>query len=478
MPGPSTQPPVIDVLGRDALLGLTYRALAADAEPAQAQLTLRRIEHTASDYTVLAQKRSQLRSALEIAKGHARDAQREATRLDLDLQLFNERYPPPPVKRGLFAPKRTAEQQKHDAVRAEQQQQLGLARQDAGRLQAKADELDKQAHVVDELYARITVEREEQNGRFRREVAAGVLSLVALGHSMQAREVLAEGRRMLRGDLVLGALWVLVALFSEGAAAAERELKETQLIWEQHPDPVSRVLQGYLKLLRGERLTYEALGVFPRVNFSHAGLWRLYLLLGALAGWPTEHDAPDSAGLWPTLRALWYYASQGDSAEWELRDGPHGVAEWAGQQDIVCRTLVANLLLRTGRTEYIPHAAGFGGLADIPPLHYIPKPKRTGDAWPELLPLLAKQPLPDWPLPLHQQWTAALACHTVIAAQIYGPSELYAQWLAESHGWPVSNLHWWTQAQLRSEPGILSNLRADEPGLIRQATAFPGSTGD
>jgi hypothetical protein len=302
-------------------------------------------------------------------------------------------------------------------------------------------------------------------------VAAGVLALVALGDAPRAREVLAEGRRMLRGDLVLGALWVLVALFEEGLEAAARELKETHLIWEQHPDPVARVLEAYLKLLRGQALDRQAVGIFPHGNFSHSALWRLYLLLGALAGWPPDADAPAAGALLgATLRAVWYCQAQGAACEWQLSDGPAGVAEWAGKQDTVCRVLVANLLLRCGREEYIPQAAGFSGLVDIPPLHYIPKPKKQGQPWPELLPLLAKQPLADWPLPLAKAWTAALANHVLLAARHHGPPELYAQWLAESHGWPVSNLHWWVQAELRGEPALLNNLRAEAAGLVELST--------
>jgi hypothetical protein len=36
----------------------------------------------------------------------------------------------------------------------------------------------------------------------------------------------------------------------------------------------------------------------------------------------------------------------------------------------------------------------------------------------------------------------------------------------------VSNLHWWTQALLRDEPGIRNNLRDDPQGLF----AVPGAT--
>lgn len=457
--------PLLNPLGHDTLLGLLYRALAADADPAQAQLTLRRIEHCSGEFTVASQRRSQLRGAVEIAQSHALNARREASRIDLDLQLFTERYPQQ-RKRGLFLPRHSPEQLQIEQQRSELQGQLNLAREDASQLQAKLDELSRQAALVDKLHARLSEDREELNQRFRQEVAAGVLSLVALGEVAHAREVLADGRRMLRGDLVLGCLWVLMALLDAGPAAAARELKETHLIWEQHPDPVARILEAYLKLLRGEQLNRQALGIFPRGNFTHPSLWRLYLLLGALAGWPPEHGQPDCAGLESTLRVLWQWRSQHGQAAWELRDGPLALAKWAGTQDLVCRLTLANLLLRCGLWREIPWAAGFSGLADIEPLHYIPRPKRSGQAWPALLPLLAKQELSAWPLPLRSAWSAGLACHVLLAAEQHAPPELFAQWLEESQGWPVSNLHWWTQAKLRHNPGLLNNLRSEAAGLF------------
>lgn len=458
--------PVLRLLGRDALLGLCYRALAADADPTQAQLSLRRIEHNAGEYTVAAQKRSQLRGALEIAQNHALNARREAQRLNLDLQLFNERYPPPPKKRGLFAPKRGPEQRARDTERGELEQQLALARQDADNMTAKAAELAQAAAKAEGLHQHLASEREELNARFRREVAAGVLALLALDEGEQAREVLAGGRRQLRGDLVLGSLWVLSGLFTDGPSAAARELKETHIIWEQHPDPVARVLDGLLRLVNGETLSRETLGIFPRDNFSHAGLWRLYLLLGALAGWPPPRGAEGAADLEPTLWAVWYCQTQAGAADWGLKHSPLELAQWAAEQDTVCRCIIASLLLRCGQVRYIPYAAGFSGLADIEPLHYIPRPKHKGERWPELLGLILRQPLPAWPLPLRKDWQAALAGHVLLAAEEFGPSELYEQWLEESRGWPPSNLHFWTQARLRGEPGILANLRDGSPGLF------------
>src|SRR5438552_1133422 len=92
------------------MLGLAYRALAGTADPMKAQLSLRRIEHAAGEHTKLLEQRSQLRGALEIAAQHAVATRREAQRLDLDLQLYNERYPPLPAKRGPFPVRLTREQ--------------------------------------------------------------------------------------------------------------------------------------------------------------------------------------------------------------------------------------------------------------------------------------------------------------------------------------------------------------------------------
>jgi hypothetical protein len=470
MPGPLSPVPRLNLLGRDALLGLTYRALAGQADPAQAQLSLRRIERNAEEYTVAAQRRSILHSSLEIAAQKAKEGRRDQTRMELDLQLYNDRYPPPPPRGRLqlLAPRRTKEQQAQDAERAQLEHQLGLVRQDAEALQAKAEDLSKQARAVEQSYASLTAEREQLNVKFRSEVAAGVLNLVALGQADQARDVLAGGRQMLRGDLILAALWVLVALFADGPPAVPAALDETRLVWEQHPDPVRRVLEALVAVQGGAALNRQALGIFPRGNFSHGSLWRLYLLVGMLAGWPAEQGAPDTGGLGPTLHAGLLYQAQGADTAWPGSDSPAQAALWAGKQDVVCRTLVANLLLRCGRADLIPQAAGFDGLVDVPPLHFLanPQTKRRGQPWPELLARFKPRPLEAWPLPLGAAWPQALACHVLLAAKDHAPVELFEQWWDESRGWPSNPLQWWTQAALAEDAGLLNNVRPDPGGLF------------
>jgi hypothetical protein len=465
MPGLPAQLPRLNLLGTEALLGLAYRALAGTADPLQAQLSLRRMEHCASELTVSMQRRSQLRGAARVAQEHAVAARRDATRQELDLELYNERYPPPPAKRGLLAPRRTSDQKGQDVHRLGLGQTLDMARKDATDFETKAEQITKQLALIEQHYAALATERETLDARFRSEVAAGVLGLVSVGEGAQAREVLADGRRALRGDVLLAALWVLVALFADGDEAAADELKQLKAIWEQHPDPVPRLVTSLLALRRGEPLTREARGIFARDSFTHAGLWRLYLLVGALAGWPTEDEtASTEQVLLPTLDAVRLWAGSRHGA-WAGRDSPASAAAWAAKQDTVCRVIVVNLLLGLGKLELVPSAAGFPGLADIAPLDYIPRPKR-GQPWPPLLPNLEAQSPEAWPVAHRQPWAQALACHVLLAAQPYGPTELFEQWHAESTKWRPNSLYWWVQAHLLGEPGMLSNIRSVQDGLF------------
>ena len=178
--------------------------------------------------------------------------------------------------------------------------------------------------------------------------------------------------------------------------------------------------------------------------------------------------APDARGLTETLRIVQLYRIQGDGDEWQLPLSPGSLATWAAKRDLFARTLTANLLLRCGKVEHIPAAAGFEGLADIPPLHYFAnaKSKKPGQPWPELLPRYRAQKLTEWPLPLAAAWAQALACHVLLAARAHGPAELYAQWLSESRGWPPGTLQWWTQAALSGDAALLHNLRDDPHGLF------------
>jgi hypothetical protein len=413
---------------------------------------------------------------VEIAAQKATEARREASRLDLDLQLFNERYPPPPKRRGLLARRRTPDELRQDAQRQELEQQFALAQRDAAEVKAKSDELGKQAEAVEQAYAQLSQTREALSLRFRGELAAGVLGLVALGEAAQAREVLAEARRMQRGELAVATLWALVALLAEGPAAVLAALDETRLVWDQHADPVRHVLEALTLVQQGRGLNRQELGVFPRGNFSQPGLWRLYLLAGALAGWPYEpeaghghgHEPPDARNLAATLRAVQLYRAQGEQATWDLPLSPSALAAWAGKHDLVVRTLVANLLLRCGKPEHIPLAAGFEGLVDVPPLHYFAnvQGRKARQPWPELLPRFRAQTLTAWPSPLASAWAHALACHVLVAAQAQAPAELYAQWYAESRGWPAGVLQWWTQAHLAGDPALLHNVREEPGGLF------------
>ncbi|MDQ3023895.1 MAG: hypothetical protein M3R04_05875, partial [bacterium] len=88
--------PGINLLARSALLGLVYRALAAEADGADAPLTLRRIEQMQAQLTMLMQRQSELKASQSIAGDHATTARKSASQSQLDLRIFLEAYEPPP----------------------------------------------------------------------------------------------------------------------------------------------------------------------------------------------------------------------------------------------------------------------------------------------------------------------------------------------------------------------------------------------
>ena len=100
------------------------------------------------------------------------------------------------------------------------------------------------------------------------------------------------------------------------------------------------------------------------------------------------------------------------------------------------------------------------------------QPKRRGQFWPALQPLLAASPLPQWPPALSAPVHCALGCHVLLAARQHAPAELYEAWLAESYGWqPKDALYWWSLSTLKDDPGLLKRASAEQtfparPGLF------------
>ena len=110
--------PQLNLRSPQLLLGLCYRALAADAHPADAALTLRKLEHGQASATAQLGERSTLRANQGILRTRKRaDARAEAQRLALDLRLFNETNPPVARQRGVFIRRLSPEEQAAETQR-------------------------------------------------------------------------------------------------------------------------------------------------------------------------------------------------------------------------------------------------------------------------------------------------------------------------------------------------------------------------
>ena len=109
----------------------------------------------------------------------------------------------------------------------------------------------------------------------------------------------------------------------------------------------------------------------------------------------------------------------------------------------------------------IPQAAGLD-------LEAIPAPRHATDTWPALVPLLAMAE-PAWPGALTPVLAYALACHVLCRAQRSAPGPLYETWLAESYGWPKTDLYWWTLALCRADLNMLSNIQGQAGELFSVA---------
>jgi hypothetical protein len=247
---------------------------------------------------------------------------------------------------------------------------------------------------------------------------------------------------------------------ADGARRARAALLELRSLFEQHSDPLPRVLEALIMLREGRQLDSRALALYQSAQFSQPAHFRLSQLVSVLSGLELA-PSPQQHGLFElTLKLLAQHV--------ELARSGREPQQILLQQsdDLVCSLLEAALLLAAGQSERIPGSVGLD-------LEELGRPEPQGllqrigaalgaaakqSAGAELLTLLESLPAAAWPASLLPIWRGALACYLLLAAKDNAPEALYSAWLAQSYGWPKQDLYWWTLAGLNEDRELLRNL--------------------
>ncbi len=454
---PYPELPALHLLARPLLLGLCRRALSPTADAAQAALTARRIEHARVEQTELLKRISALKADTGITQDKALTLRTTAQQAQLDLRLFEERHPPPPPQRGLFKSRLGLEQQETEQQRARLSLLAEQAQQDAERARARAEAVSRELLLAESELGASRTQRGGYELELRDQAGAWVMEQVATGQGEGARRTLAELRRNVRGDIIVGALLVLTELFCDGPAAARLALRESAPIFEQHRDPAARVLELWISLsATGAQADPAAVppalrlaeaGLFLREQFTQPGLYRLYVLARILGQMGYDAAAVTGDPLRATYAALDAYCAAAIVAPAS-----------AVPADAFLRLLLANTLLRQGRCAEVLALPGFDAAAWQPS-------RRKREASPVLWDCVTALPLSGWPQPLQAGVCSALAGHILLAVHAVGPPQLAAAWLGESYGWPKDDFFWWTLSTLQDDPGLKRNLTG-EPGQL------------
>lgn len=449
--------PAPNLLSHPVLLGLCRRALSPGADPAQGALTARRIDHARLAQTELLKRISALKADTGITQDKALRLSHSAQQAQLDLRLFEERHPPPPSGKGLFKPKLSLEQHETEQQRSRLGALARQAQQDAEQASANAQAVSRELLLAESELKAMRAERGGYELELRDQVGAWITAQLAAGEGAAARRTLADLRRNVRGDAIVGALVVLTELFDAGPQAARQALADCTPIFEQHRDPAARVLEQWIVLYAAGAAADPAQampaarlhesGLYLREQFTQPGLYRLYGLARILGG--LGYDATPVAA--DPLRDT-YAAVEG------FISGT--VPEPRGQppDDVFLRLLLAGSLLCAGRCEEVLDLAGFDAA------HWQP-PKRKRETVPVLWECVTALEFPAWPQPLQAGVQAALAMHILLAAHAAGPEQLAAAWLSESYGWPKDDFFWWGLSTLQRDPGLQRNITA-EPGQL------------
>ncbi len=502
--------PRLNLRSPRVLLPLIYRALAGRADPAQAQLTQRRIEHSQAEGTELAKQLSELRARVGISQDKADKARQAATQASLDLRIFMETYEEPRGS-GLFKPRLSLEQKQKqlhkaelEAINADAQADSRARAAEAAAIAARLAEVEAAAEtnrearwklgellseeLAAEVLGRLCTAMEEAWRALQASSEAsdspqgstgvspsGDANLLAQPQLQEARalclEQLGALRRSVRGDLMVAVLCVLTELLApagggNAVAGARRALIDVGAILQQHRDPAQRLLECLIRWWAGESLGLADIGIFSSGHYGHPALLRLYELLRVLAGLGYDEgelereSAPPEHG--STILMLHeYQRALSPSPDWEALNDEL-LAEFAADGDVFQRLLAANLLLERGGIDRLVQAAtAEAGTPDAA--------RRAGNLAhkpDELLQLLGRGSLHSWPAAAQPVFVSALGCHVLLAARINAPDWVYGQWLQESYGWPKDDLYWWTLSTLKDDPALLRNIRRDTAQLF------------
>jgi hypothetical protein len=486
--------PRLNLLGRPMLCGLCYRALAGAASADAAPLTARRLEHIHAGQTELLKRISALKGELGVLQEKTLRAQTESRQAMLDLQLFDEANPELAAleQRPRTRRKLTAEEAQHAQERAEQAELAKQAASDAAQIAMRAEQASRELLQAEARKQVARLERQRWEAQLLEEAAAWVLGLIAAGREDEARRTLAELRRLVRGELMVAVLFVVVELLTAGPQAMLQAIPEMKPIFEQHKEPLPRILSALAHLAGGSVLTLKAIpesrpafeqhpdplpfllntlerradgsalldreqiGMPPAAVFSQPAHLRLYTLICALAGWRATEMLPEGEPFRATLvfvRDLQgTCGASGGQSELQIPEFPI-----SRSGDNVLRLLAANILLRRGEFRCVLNICGI----ELPA-----QPPRRGQAWPALLPALVAAPIPAWPSALAERVNAALACHVLLAARDCAPPGLYEAWLAESYGWPKDDFYWWTLACLEDDAALRRNITGSPDQLF------------
>jgi hypothetical protein len=484
--------PRLNLRSRRVLIPLLYRALAGSVLPDQALLTQRKLENCQAEGTELLKQLSELRSTVKISDDKLKQARHGAQQAGLDLSLHLERLPPQPRRwLGIFPARLSREQRAAAAEWRELEAISGQARNTASAIADGAKELHGRLVAVERRQAENRALRDKLGAELDRQLAADILSqLASAAESAQERaqesgeyrgiaagavdaclEQLEGVRRAKRGGLMAAVLHVLVRMLAapgpeQSVQASRAALMAMSTVFEQHNDPIVRLLESLARWDAGKAVSLVEVGLLSSQQFSAAPFYRLYTLLRVLAGLGYDADelnelsagaSADSSSdsFLPTL--IWLHELvrvQGAGAGHELEDVQTVVAA-SRSGDIVTRLIAANLLLQSGNLpELLTEALGEQLSPAVP---------RTADAAapatePLLTTLHALRPA-AWPAISQLPWAAALACHLLLAARVNAPSWLYERWLQESYGWPKDDLYWWTLSTVNSDPALLRSMR-------------------
>ena len=436
-------------------------------QPAEnAAVTQRRLELLKVEEIERLKALSPLQGDIAIREQRLKDKQGELRRAEADLEIHAGGPSTLPAGRRA-AP---------DARKTELEQIRAFCQADVAAIAAEIKQLIELESKLSSELAQQRQQRGELIARLHSTAAFAVLDMLAQGRVNEARNWLSELRTLLRGDLLVAALFVLTELLGSADAAADDiatrankatgMLHELQSLFAQHSDPLPRVLQALIDICRGKRPTLAELGALQEEQFSWGPFFELYRLCCSLSG----YGVPESNNPGPldsVLQQVNWHAALNYSADAALASETEpALAATAGPASPLSACLAAARWYGEQQHAAVLRSAGIDPL-ELRAVHSKP----AGLA--ERLGLKQRTPLPDLLAMLAPDdgavssadcsgiWRACLACFVLLSLPEDFPDALREAWIEQSYGWPKHDLYWWTLASLRGDPALLGNLRRD-----------------